>query len=396
MKKLLFWILLIFSLIMLLGGFSVITSKGMSIADLVMLIIFITLATFSVLNLVKINKKHHSKKMNDENNVRLQKENNNQKNQPNQNNEELISTQQSTTTNTNPKMVEKELIKEDEFQDLVNNNKNLKKELDAQHAYIKQLENKKSKPPIVKEKIKVVESEESQKNIQKLKDELLNKENYIKQLEKDKQQIKEDYYDKLFSSDTTNSERSTLNTNRVDNLDLTYTKARKISSDFVVLDFETTGLNYKDNEIIQYGIVEFKEGRIINEFTRYFKPDKPVGKTVMRKTGITNEFLADKPKISKQFLEELILLLGGKTIVAHNAPFDMKFLLKNLNDFNIIHEKFRVFDTLTTSRRLIHETPNHKLETLKNYFNLDDGQSHEALNDARATGKLALLLLDRM
>ena len=179
-------------------------------------------------------------------------------------------------------------------------------------------------------------------------------------------------------------------------LDLSYTKARKLTSTFVVLDFETTGLNYKDNEIIQYGVVEFKDGNVINEFTKFFKPDQPVGKTVMRKTGITNEFLEDKPRISKEYMKELLLLLGGKTIVAHNAPFDMKFLLKNLHDFNIEHEKFRVFDTLTASRRLINETPNHKLETLKEYFNLDDGESHQALNDAKATGQLALLLIDRM
>ena len=48
----------------------------------------------------------------------------------------------------------------------------------------------------------------------------------------------------------------------------------------------------------------------------------------MRKTGITNEFLEDKPRVSKEYMKELLLLLGGKTIVAHNAPFDMKFLLK--------------------------------------------------------------------
>lgn len=45
---------------------------------------------------------------------------------------------------------------------------------------------------------------------------------------------------------------------------------------------------------------------------------------------------------------------------------------------------------------MINETPNHKLETLKEYFNLDDGESHQALNDAKATGQLALLLIDRM
>lgn len=179
-------------------------------------------------------------------------------------------------------------------------------------------------------------------------------------------------------------------------LNLTYTKAQKLSTNFVVLDFETTGLKYHENEIIQYGVVEYKEGKVIDEHSKYFKPNKRVGKTVMSKTGITNDFLEDKPKLSEEYMEELKDLLEGKTIVAHNAPFDLKFLLKNLHSFNIEHKKFRVFDTLTFARRLVDEIPNHKLKTLKDHFNLDDGLSHNALNDCRATGKLALLLIDRM
>lgn len=226
---------------------------------------------------------------------------------------------------------------------------------------------------------------------------LKTQENYIKELENEKEQNRLE----IFSQN--DSQENDFEIEKYDEepiyknkpLDLTYTKARKINDTFVVLDFETTGFKYDEHEIIQYGVVEYKKGVIIKEYTQYFQPDNPVGKTVMRKTGITNEFLEDKPKISYEHLKELNELLEGKTIVAHNAPFDMKFLLKNLFNFNISHEKFRVFDTLTASRRLINETPNHKLETLKEYFELSDGQSHEALDDARATGNLALLLIER-
>ncbi|MDU0452297.1 3'-5' exonuclease [Staphylococcus chromogenes] len=253
------------------------------------------------------------------------------------------------------------------------------------------IDTKKKKSEVVqKEKVESTESYESDRQIELLNEKLKLKEDYIKQLEQEnnlKNSSKDEH--RIVDNKLTNSYEPTP-------LDLTYTKARKIDNSFVVLDFETTGLKYDDHEIIQYGVVEFKDGIIVNEFTQYFKPDKPVGKTVMRKTGITNEFLEDKPKISHSHLEELKGLLEGNTIIAHNASFDMKFLLKNLHNFNIPHKKFRVFDTLTASRRLIHETPNHKLETLKNHFNLDDGNSHEALNDARATGKLALLLIERM
>jgi len=73
----------------------------------------------------------------------------------------------------------------------------------------------------------------------------------------------------------------------------------------------------------------------------------------------------------------------------------MKFLLYQLQINNIEYEKMRVIDTLTFSRKLIRETPNHKLQTLKEYFNLDDGESHNAINDCRATGNLLLLLMSR-
>lgn len=43
-------------------------------------------------------------------------------------------------------------------------------------------------------------------------------------------------------------------------LDLTYTKAKKLEPSFIVLDFETTGLKYQENEIIQYGIIEYENG----------------------------------------------------------------------------------------------------------------------------------------
>lgn len=298
----------------------------------------------------------------------------------------------------------KEIVEENHNIDKINNEKTrLEQEVNNLKDELKEttdnLEKEKNKEPIIieKEKVKEVESAETRKSIDLLNKKLQLKEDYIKQLENEKEEnhSKDVVQNSLKANnfEVTNFDKDNSYEHKL--LDLTYTKARKIDGTFVVLDFETTGFKYDEHEIIQYGVVEYKKGVIIKEYTQYFKPDNPVGKTVMRKTGITNEFLEDKPKISYEHLKELNELLEGKTIVAHNAPFDMKFLLKNLFNFNISHEKFRVFDTLTASRRLINETPNHKLETLKEYFELSDGQSHEALDDARATGNLALLLIER-
>ncbi|MBG9210474.1 MULTISPECIES: 3'-5' exonuclease [Mammaliicoccus] len=178
-------------------------------------------------------------------------------------------------------------------------------------------------------------------------------------------------------------------------MDLSYTKVRKLTDSFIVLDFETTGLKYNENEIIQCGIIEYEDGKIISEYNEYFKPSKPISKRIEKITGISNEFLEDKPSLGKDKLEELYNIIRRRTIVAHNAPFDMKFLLYQLQINNIEYEKLRVIDTLTFSRKLIRETPNHKLQTLKEHFNLDDAESHNAINDCRATGNLLLLLMSR-
>lgn len=331
MKKGLYIFLLIFSIIMSIGGVGIIIDGG-DVFDVIILIMFICLMIFSITKINKFsqNIKNTTKEITSNENVEQQNED-----------KEGLDERIESPDNEN----------EDDYKELEKQNEMLKMKLNLKEDYIQKLE---------------------EKETNRLLDEDISN--------NDDDLVFENYGTKVENKE----------------LDLSYTKAKKLSPDFVVLDFETTGLDYKENEIIQFGVVEYQDGKVVDEYSKYFKPNKPVGKTVMRKTGITNEFLEDKPKLSKEYMEELKNLLEGKTIVAHNAPFDLKFLLKNLYDFNIEHKKFRVFDTLTYARRLIDETPNHKLETLKNYFDLDNGSSHNALNDCRATGNLALLLINRM
>lgn len=331
MKKGLYIFLLIFSIIMSIGGVGIIIDGG-DVFDVIILIMFICLMIFSITKINKFsqNSKNTTKEITSNENVEQQNED-----------KEGLDERIESPDNEN----------EDDYKELEKQNEMLKMKLNLKEDYIQKLE---------------------EKETNRLLDEDISN--------NDDDLVFENYGTKVENKE----------------LDLSYTKAKKLSPDFVVLDFETTGLDYKENEIIQFGVVEYQDGKVVDEYSKYFKPNKPVGKTVMRKTGITNEFLEDKPKLSKEYMEELKNLLEGKTIVAHNAPFDLKFLLKNLYDFNIEHKKFRVFDTLTYARRLIDETPNHKLETLKNYFDLDNGSSHNALNDCRATGNLALLLINRM
>jgi len=168
--------------------------------------------------------------------------------------------------------------------------------------------------------------------------------------------------------------------------DYSYTKARRLDDEVVILDFETTGFSPISNEIIQIGEIRMKNQEIIDKFERYVKPINPIPLEITDLTGITDEHVRDTKSL-KSSLQDLLIFFGNTTIVAHNAKFDMKFLLANLQRQRISHHKFRAIDTLPLARKHIYDTENHKLMTLKEYLNIDV-ESYDAISDCIATGEL--------
>lgn len=165
-----------------------------------------------------------------------------------------------------------------------------------------------------------------------------------------------------------------------------YTKARKLEEDYVVFDFETTGLRQQDCEIIQIGAVKFKGHEKIDQFETYVKPEGEISKRITRITGITDDTVKYAPTI-EEVLPSLVEFVGNNVLIAHNASFDMKFLLHNLHEIGEDYKKFRVIDTLRLARKYI-DTDNHKLVTLKSHFGLDEHGSHDALEDCLVTAEV--------
>lgn len=165
-----------------------------------------------------------------------------------------------------------------------------------------------------------------------------------------------------------------------------YIRERTLDNEVTVLDFETTGFSPTDDHIIQIAAIKFHNGDEIDRFTTYVNPQVPISSKITRITGITNVDVANAPTI-KEVIADLNNFLRNETIVAHNASFDMKFLLENLKRYNIQHERFRVIDTLQLARKYINETDNHKLTTLKDFLQIE-AVSHDALEDCKVTGSL--------
>lgn len=174
---------------------------------------------------------------------------------------------------------------------------------------------------------------------------------------------------------------------RASNNNYNYTKIRKLVNDFTVLDFETTGLSPENDCIIQVAAVKYRDFKKVDEFVMFVNPLIPIPKRITDINGISEDDVKDSPTIDK-ILPQLIEFIGEDIIVAHNASFDMKFLLAKMQANNIEYRKFKTIDTLSLARKYIDFTKNHKLETLKSFLKLNHLSSHEALHDCYVTAEL--------
>jgi DNA polymerase-3 subunit epsilon len=163
----------------------------------------------------------------------------------------------------------------------------------------------------------------------------------------------------------------------------------------IILDTETTGLDpAKGDRIVEIGCVELvglvPTGR---EFHRYINPERDVPEEVVAVHGLTNAFLADKP-VFLDILDELVEFIGDATLVAHNAPFDMRFLNAELQrcGYTAI-DNSRVVDTVVMARRQFPGAP-ASLDALCRRFGVDNSNrvQHGALLDAKLLADVYLEL----
>lgn len=93
--------------------------------------------------------------------------------------------------------------------------------------------------------------------------------------------------------------------------------ARKLlSTDFVILDFETTGL--RDAQIVQIGVIDRQGQPLMNTLVN---PGQPIPAEVSRVHGITDDMVSDSPGFGSLYVQ-LSVLLAGRVIVAYNASYD--------------------------------------------------------------------------
>ncbi|WP_234857077.1 DNA polymerase III subunit epsilon [Acinetobacter junii] len=163
----------------------------------------------------------------------------------------------------------------------------------------------------------------------------------------------------------------------------------------LILDTETTGFYYQDNDrIIEVGAIEMINRKLTGSSIHiYINPEKPVGDSV-DVHGITDEFLADKPKYA-EIADVLFEFLKGAEIIAHNATFDMNFLDMEFKRAGLpaLSEVCEVTDTLALAKNK-HPGQKNSLDALVRRYEIParDRTFHGALLDAEILADVYLAM----
>ena len=167
-----------------------------------------------------------------------------------------------------------------------------------------------------------------------------------------------------------------------------------IDGNFVVFDIETTGLSNEKNNITEIGAVKVENGKITDKWSTFVNPGEKIPQNIVELTGITDEMVADAPKI-EEVLPEFFNFCKDCVLVAHNANFDVGFIKVMAKRHNLPFEN-TYLDTLQLARSLYPDLANHKLDTLATHLSVLLENHHRAVDDAKATADIFVKMLDEL
>lgn len=166
------------------------------------------------------------------------------------------------------------------------------------------------------------------------------------------------------------------------------------NGDFVVFDIETTGLSVNGDRITEIGAVLVSDGKITETFSEYCNPEIPIPEEITKLTGISNETVAESPKID-EVLPKFLDFCKDRPLIAHNANFDTGFIRAAASR---LHLKFdnSYIDTLAMSRFFNTELSKHTLDTVANFYGVGNFEHHRAFEDARVCAEIFLKMAERI
>ncbi len=158
---------------------------------------------------------------------------------------------------------------------------------------------------------------------------------------------------------------------------------------FAIVDIEATG-GADNGRITEIAIFISDGTQILEEFTTLLNPQVKIPKYVQKLTGITSKKVKDA-SLFADVAQELLELIEGKYLVAHNALFDYHILKSEFNRAGLLYEELRIC-TVDMSKLILPDEESYSLGKLCDSLGIEVDDRHRATGDARATVELFHLL----
>ncbi len=154
---------------------------------------------------------------------------------------------------------------------------------------------------------------------------------------------------------------------------------------FVVIDVETTGVSQMDR-ICEIGLTKIENGEITDKLETLINPSVNITNTIFH--GI-QDWMVKKAPTFNEVAAKIAGFIDGTVLIAHNAPFDMRFLRYEFQrlDTDLSH---RALCTLKISRKIHPDYPSHKLDYLLEQYRIVNECAHRAGSDADSEALLFL------
>lgn len=160
-------------------------------------------------------------------------------------------------------------------------------------------------------------------------------------------------------------------------------------AEFCVFDFETTGTSARTAKVIEIGMARIQKGKIVDTFSTFINPGRPVPYYITNITGIKTEDVQDAPYFDEVY-SQIREFIGDSVLVAHNLGFDISFLRNECFAAELEMVPNSTICTLKLARKIFPALPSKSLGNIVKHLKIRHRGVHRGLGDATATGKVLL------
>ncbi len=168
--------------------------------------------------------------------------------------------------------------------------------------------------------------------------------------------------------------------------------------EFVSFDLETTSLSPRYGDIIEFGSQAIFNSKLKEVHQFFLKTDHKLSDFTINLTNITDEILQKKGLTQVEGLKKIYEILNNKVAIAHNANFDMNWLIEKYSQYGLEAPNTIYVDSLIVGRMIFDDARRFRLQNLANRFNIEytENEAHRADYDAKVLAQVWVSLQGRL